>query len=112
MSDVISDVGEQKSVYCTCHLSSVLCRLSSVFYLRYINATKTVPQCGRGPGDQYADIAKLLMFAIERDAGQCGQVMAMLGKNDAGARIDGVLKPSSEAMRNSRGPADVTSPTG
>jgi len=88
----MSDVREQKSVYCTCHLSSVVCPLSSVFCLRYISATKTVPQCGRGPGEQYADIAKLLMFAIERDAGQCGQVMAMLGKNDAGARIDGRLE--------------------
>jgi hypothetical protein len=100
----------QALFYASGHSRSVVCPLSSS--LSRVDSAKAVPYSRRGAGEQHADIPQLLMLAVERDARQGGKMIAMLGKITSGRVVTAVLKPSSEAMRNSRGPAEVGSPTG
>ena len=76
-------------------------------------AAEAVPHRRRRAGQQHAHVAHPLVFAVERNARQRGQVLARArGKSTPGRVVTAVLKPSSAAISNSRGPAEVGSPNG
>ena len=78
-----------------------------------LTGRKPFHSAGGGARDQHLGIARALEIAVERDARQRGQMLpAWLGKMTPGRVVTAVLKPSSAAILNSRGPAEVRSPTG
>ena len=78
----------------------------------HVDRAEAVPQSGGGARDQNFGVARTLKIAVERNPRQRCQMLGMLREHDAGRVVTAVLKPSSVAIRNSRGPAAERSPTG
>src|SRR5204863_9948583 len=70
-------------------------RVASLRYVQSnrIDAAESVPYRGAGSGQQHPHEARLLVFAVEADARQRRQVLAVLGEQHAGPGSDRGLEP-------------------
>src|SRR5712692_5898790 len=76
-----------------------LCRPSCIAGLRRVDAAEAVPNGGAGSGEQHSQEPPLLIFAVEADARQRHQVLAVLGEHHAGSSGDRGLEPELAGNR-------------